>query len=76
VELLEEAYERLRPWVKNHPDVNAGDRREHCRHCGSENTVFRGHRDTLEFEIRRLQCKDCGGWTDGAKVRRKPIKQR
>jgi hypothetical protein len=76
VTLLEAVYNRLRPWVKNHPDIRPGERGEHCRHCGSEHVIGRGNRHTLEFEIHRLQCKDCGGWSDGAKTRRKPIHPR
>ena len=76
VELLEEVYVRLRPWVKNHPDVRSSDREEHCAACGSDHVQTRGHRETKEFSIVRLHCQDCGGWTDGTKIRRKPIKPR
>jgi DNA polymerase elongation subunit (family B) len=76
VALLEQLYIRLRPWVKNHPDVRPDVRTEHCADCGSDHVHKKGHRETKEFSIVRLHCQDCGGWTDGTKVRRKPIKPR
>lgn len=76
VELLEQVYVRLRPWVKNHPDVTPTDRLEHCGACGSEQVHKRGDRKTKEFDITRLHCLACRAWTDGTRVRRKPIKPR
>lgn len=67
VELLERVYEKLRPWVKNHPDVAVDDSREHCATCGSASIQYRGYRRTKLFTIRRLHCQECGAWSDGVK---------
>jgi hypothetical protein len=69
VTLLEKVYERLRPWVKNHPDVAVLDGREHCASCGSIHVQKRGSRYTKVFKIGRIHCQDCGAWTDGTKVK-------
>lgn len=67
VDLLEKVYTRLRPWVKNHPDVSVDNTQEHCAACGSESVQKRGERRTKAFSIVRLHCQDCGSWTDGSK---------
>ncbi len=67
VDLLEKVYTRLRPWVKNHPDISVDNVTEHCAACGSENVQKRGERRTKQFAITRLHCQDCGSWTDGSK---------
>lgn len=67
VDLLEKVYVKLRPWVKNHPDVVVDNHEEHCGSCGSDNVQKRGTRLTKQFAITRLQCTDCRSWTDGSK---------
>lgn len=67
VQLLELVYTKLRPWVKNHPDVAVEDHEEHCAACSSDNVQRRGERRTKHFAIVRLHCQDCGSWTDGSK---------
>lgn len=74
VELLEKVYTRLRPWVKNHPDVAVDNQEEHCAACGSSNIQRRGVRRTKAFSIVRVHCQDCGSWTDGTKKRIPSIK--
>lgn len=69
VTLLEKVYNRLRPWVKNHPDVAVQKDAEHCAACGSESVQRRGHRRTKVFKIVRLHCQSCGAWSDGKKSR-------
>lgn len=69
VVLLEKVYLKLRPWVRNHPDVDADSREAHCGACGSTNVQHRGYRRTKASKIERLACQDCGAWTDGASVR-------
>lgn len=70
VDLLEKVYTKLRPWVKNHPDVRPDERTEHCDHCGSDKVQKRGSRMTKDYAIQRLHCQECGGWSDGARKRR------
>lgn len=67
VTLLEKVYKKLRPWVKNHPDVAIEKDEEHCAACASEHVQKRGVRRTKHFTIVRLHCQECGAWTDGTK---------
>jgi DNA polymerase elongation subunit (family B) len=67
VELLEKIYDRLKAWVKNHPDVLVEEPSEHCAACGSTHVQKRGFRRTKQFKIMRLHCQECGAWTDGLK---------
>jgi DNA polymerase elongation subunit (family B) len=71
VVLLEKVYKRLRPWVKNHPDVTINNTKEHCSTCGSEHIQHRGNRLTKVFSIVRIACQACGAWTDGKITKRK-----
>lgn len=64
--LLEEVYDKLRPYIVNHPhmgDIGAGA----CGACGSHQLQKRGFRRTKSFMIQRMQCTTCGAWQDGAR---------
>lgn len=67
VHLLEKLYNRVRPFIRNHPHL--GETKSECGACGSNHVQFRGWRRTKAFKIRRTQCQDCGSWSDGAKVK-------
>lgn len=63
VVLTEEVYERLRPWIKNHPNVNIGTSRpDACPTCGSDHLQARGTASTNIAIYQRWQCQACGGW--------------
>lgn len=60
VQVLEELYLRLRPWIRQHPRLVSN---EHCFNCGSEHLQNRGRAMTVYTgPRRRLQCQDCGAW--------------
>jgi uncharacterized protein YprB with RNaseH-like and TPR domain len=60
VKILEEAYLRLRPLVRQHPRVCG---LPPCRSCGSNNLQRRGRAMTVMAGPRyRVQCQDCGAW--------------
>lgn len=59
VELLEEAYHKLKPLVRQHPIVMRGDT---CRSCGSKDLQRRGFYMTTKKVKRRVSCKKCGAW--------------
>lgn len=63
VKLLEKLYLKVRPFIKNHPHLGAEARE--CGACGSNHVQSRGYRRTKTFRIQRLQCNDCGSWSDG-----------
>jgi uncharacterized protein YprB with RNaseH-like and TPR domain len=58
--ILEEAYERLKPLIRQHPRVRGVDP---CRVCGSMHLQRRGYAvTTLNSPRIRVQCQDCGSW--------------
>jgi DNA polymerase elongation subunit (family B) len=67
VVLTEQLYERLLPWIHNHPSVALGHGVEGCNRCGSENLQKRGFDTTQLGKFQRLQCMDCGGWLRSGK---------
>jgi hypothetical protein len=75
VELLERVYLKLRPWIKNHPDV--ADRPDGCPKCGGVRLKSHGIRRMATRSYRRFYCKDCGGWSRGTttfeKIERKVV---
>lgn len=64
VKLLVTLYERIKPFIKNHPHM--GETKScSCGSCGSDKTQSRGWRRTKSFRIQRIQCTACGSWSDG-----------
>ncbi len=64
VTLLEKIYLKLRPYMKNHPNVNVDDEGIClcCNSCGSEHLMKRGYGYTTAGKYQRYQCTACGGW--------------
>jgi len=68
VNLLIDLYEKLKPWIKNHPNNPLhGLQEEGCVVCGSSNLQRRGYETTATARYQRLQCQDCGKWMRSAK---------
>ena len=67
VKVLKKLYHRILPFIRNHPHLGL-DKHE-CGACGSKTTQKRGYRRTKSFKIQRLQCQDCGSWSDGARTK-------
>lgn len=62
---LEEVYTKMRPWIRNHPNVGVL-KEEHdtvCPKCGSARLVHRGYATTSVGKYQRYRCSDCGGWS-------------
>lgn len=71
VVLLEKIYLKLRPYIKNHP--NLGDlMRLHgaCPKCGSTKLQKRGFNKAAAGDKQRYQCQKCGGWCSEANIRK------
>lgn len=68
VRLLEDFYYKVRPWMKNHPNVNQGEL-FHCPKCSSSDVHRRGWAYTLLRKKQRFQCQSCGGWFEGSAVK-------
>jgi DNA polymerase elongation subunit (family B) len=56
--LLERIYQKLKPWIQNHPTDNFED----CPNCGSKNLIKQGIKLTRTGKKQQLRCLDCGAW--------------
>lgn len=65
--LLERLYRKVKPFIRNHPHL--GDKKHECGACGSNKTQNRGFRRTKHFKIQRIQCQDCGSWSEGTRTK-------
>lgn len=62
VELLEGIYLKMRPFIRNHPNLSViGDSRA-CPKCGGKHLNYRGYAYTNTMKYHRVQCQDCRGW--------------
>ena len=63
VELLQDVYERLRPWMTNHPNRALLDGHpDSCPTCGHDVLHQRGFRSSRVAQYVQLQCKACGAY--------------
>ena len=64
VETLEQVYLRLRPWIRNHPNIGVFMEKDHtaCAKCGGSHIQWRGYAYTNVGKYRKFQCQNCGGW--------------
>jgi uncharacterized protein YprB with RNaseH-like and TPR domain len=60
VVLLEKVYNRLKPWIHNHPCLS--EIKDGCPQCGSKNVVRKGYRATQATIKQQMQCKSCNSW--------------
>ena len=71
VVLLEKIYLKLRPYIKNHP--NLGDIamiHGACPKCGSTHLQKRGFNTSAAGNKQRYQCMDCGGWCGESNIKK------
>lgn len=69
VVLTEKVYEKMRPWITNHPNVGAfAETVEACPNCGGHHLQRRGEAVTRDAKYQRFQCRDCGAWSRGKKA--------
>lgn len=68
VRLLEEVYDKIRPWIKSHPHFGlyTGDL-ECCPTCGGDNRQRRGFAYTGVGKFQQYACNGCGSWYRGNK---------
>lgn len=62
---LEGVYERMRPWVRSHPNHGLYDEPglPVCPSCGSGRIQRRGYARTTVNKFARYCCMDCGSWS-------------
>lgn len=68
VVLLEKLYQKMLPWIDNHPNRGAFEDIACCPNCGGEQFQQRGHAVTASYKYPRYQCQDCGKWFRGNKT--------
>jgi hypothetical protein len=66
VRLLAKVYEKIKAYIPNHPRLGFTPGSA-CGACGSTRTQRRGVRRTKASFIARIQCLDCGSWSDGTR---------
>jgi hypothetical protein len=58
--LLEKVYLKLRPWIKNHPNLNLyQNTSRNCPNCGSARLKSHGWAALKSTKKQRFVCKDC-----------------
>ena len=62
VVLLEKVYDKLKGWVRNHPNMGIYDNIVCCPNCGSEKYQRRGWAVTISYKYKRYSCTHCGTW--------------
>lgn len=62
----EETYERLLPWIVNHPNRGLYDGKDCCPSCGSAKIEPRGLSFTAVSSFQQYQCLSCGRWMKDA----------
>lgn len=62
---LEEVYLKLRPFMKNHPNVAIYEEPDEpaCPKCGSKHIHYRGYFYTNAGKYRKFRCMTCKGWS-------------
>lgn len=67
--LLERVYDKLKPWIKSHPNrgLYGEDEGFCCPTCGSELLEKRGFAYTAASKYQRYRCKGCGLWSRATK---------
>lgn len=65
VKLLRGLYEKLLPWIDNHPNyaLYSGGTDHCCPNCGSTEVVRQGKAYTQTMVYQQYSCKDCGKWS-------------
>lgn len=64
---LESLYNRVLPWITNHPNRSLMEERLCCTNCGGEKFHKRGPRILRTGLYQRYQCQSCGHWQRGSK---------
>lgn len=67
IQLTEDLYYRLQPWIKSHPHVGlfTGDTHS-CPNCGGKDLQRRGYAHTPASVFQKYWCKACGAWSRSA----------
>lgn len=77
VEIMPALYDRLKPWIKGHPNLSlyVDDNERRCPVCQSTHVQSRGVEHLNVLSYRRYQCMDCKTWLRGS-VREERARER
>lgn len=67
VVLLEDLYDRLRPWIAGHPSMGAMTGEDSCPTCGGDNLEKRGTVFLKTARYQRFRCRKCKVWSRSTK---------
>lgn len=67
VNLLEELYYQMLPWIPQLPNRNLYDDESQCPFCGGQDVSPSGFYFTALSKYRKFLCNDCGGWLRASK---------
>ena len=75
VQLLEKVYLRLRPWIKNHPNVTLYDDKNpnRCPSCGGVHLYKEDYYYTSVGKFQVYRCQDCGALSRDRKAIKRGI---
>ncbi len=59
----ERLYDKLKPWIKSHPNNSIFRGQVCCPTCGGTSLQRRGFAVTQSAQYIRLQCQECGSWS-------------
>lgn len=69
VVITEKLYDKLLPWISNHPSIPLRDGTEAgCPNCGSFSRQQRGYAYTAVSKYLQYRCNGCGRWYRGANL--------
>jgi hypothetical protein len=63
--LLEEVYDKLKPFCNVNTNLGVDSDKRSCPKCGGHHLQSRGYAYTTTGKFQRFQCVDCGGWSRG-----------
>ena len=67
--LLEQVYEKLKPYMSNHPDLTIYEEKTGCPTCRSPNVHRRGFYTSKRRKYQQYHCGGCGKWFSGAYIK-------
>lgn len=74
VELLEEVYLKLLPWMATSPNYNViAGTTMNCKICGHDHVQKRGFAHTKTRTYQRYQCMGCYGWSTGELIKKDTV---
>lgn len=75
VTLLIKVYDKLLPWIGNHPNITVITDQEYgCRNCGSKSLTKRGFSFGPTGKRQQYKCSDCGSWMSGKHIKTTDIR--